>query len=227
MLIPIYKVLTEDLVSQLRETLRHGQWLDGKRTAGTQASAVKSNQQMDDRSEPAINLRNHILQILGRHQLFLSAALPHKIFPPQFNRYCSGNRYGAHIDNAIMPLSGTNEILRTDLSVTLFLSEPDEYDGGELAIETAYGAQEIKLNAGDMLLYPSSSLHQVTPVTRGARICSFFWVQSIVRDNHQRAILFEMDQSIQALTRKRGGKDNEVQRLTGIYHNLVRMWAEN
>ena len=226
MLIPIHKVLTKDLVHQLRETLGHGQWLDGKRTAGAQASGVKSNQQMDDQSEPAINARNQILHILGRHQLFLSAALPHKIFPPQFNRYCSGNRYGAHIDNAIMPMSGTNEMLRTDLSVTLFLSEPDEYEGGELTAETMYGAQEIKLNAGDMILYPSTSLHNVTPVTRGARICSFFWIQSLVRDNHQRALLFDLDQSIQVLTRKRGGKDNEVRRLTGVYHNLVRMWAE-
>ncbi len=226
MLIPLHTVLTKDHVRHFRETLRPGPWLDGKRTAGLQASSVKRNQQLDDRSEPAAELRQQLLTLLGRHQLFVSAALPHRILPPQFSRHCTGHRYGTHVDNAVMPTGDPDRILRTDLSATLFLSRPDEYDGGELSIETTYGAQEIKLDAGDMILYPSGSLHRVAPVTRGTRICALVWIQSMVRDSHRRALLFDLDQSIQALTRKRGDTDKEVQRLTGVYHNLVRMWAE-
>lgn len=226
MLISIDSVLSKDLVGQFRETLRQARWLDGKRTAGTQASSVKVNQQLDDQSKPAAGLRQQLLTLLGQHQPFLSAALPHKILPPTFSRYCAGHRYGAHRDNPIMPTGGADRMLRTDLSATIFLSEPDEYDGGALTIETTYGTQEIKLGAGDLILYPSGSQHRVTPVTHGTRLCALLWIQSMVRDNHQRLLLFDLDQSIQALTRKQGGEDTEVQRLTGVYHNLVRLWAE-
>ena len=226
MLIPLHTVLTKDHVRHFRETLGHGPWLDGKRTAGLQASGVKRNQQLDDRSESAAELRRRLLTLLGQHQLFVSAALPHRILPPQFSRYCAGHRYGAHVDNAVMPTGAPDRILRTDLSATIFLSRPDEYDGGELSIETTYGRQEIKLDAGDIILYPSGSLHRVAPVTRGTRICALVWIQSMIRDNQRRALLFDLDQSVQALTRKRGGTDQEVQRLTGVYHNLIRMWAE-
>ena len=226
MLISIDSVLSKDLVGKFRETLRQARWLDGKRTAGTQASSVKVNQQLDDRSKPAAGLRQQLLTLLGQHQLFLSAALPHKILPPTFSRYCAGHRYGAHRDNPIMPTGGADRMLRTDLSATIFLSEPDEYDGGALTIETTYGTREIKLGAGDLILYPSGSQHRVTPVTHGTRLCALLWIQSMVRDNHQRLLLFDLDQSIQALTRKQGGEDTEVQRLTGVYHNLVRLWAE-
>ena len=226
MLISIDKVLTKDVVSQFRETLRHARWLDGKHTAGTQASSVKVNQQLDDQSKSAAGLRQQILTLLGQHQLFLSAALPNKILPPTFSRYGMGHRYGAHRDNPIMPTGGSDRMLRTDLSATLFLSEPDEYDGGELTIESTYGTQEIKLGAGDMILYPSGSRHRVTPVTRGTRLCALLWIQSMIRDNHHRLLLFDLDQSIQALTRRQGSENKEVQRLTGVYHNLVRMWAE-
>ncbi len=226
MLISIDSVLTKDVVGQLREALRHARWLDGKHTAGTQASSVKVNQQLDDESKSAAELRQHILTLLGQHQLFLSAALPSKILPPTFSRYGAGHRYGAHRDNPIMPTGGADRMLRTDLSATLFLSEPDEYDGGELTIETTHGTREIKLNAGNMILYPSGSRHRVTPVTRGTRFCALLWIQSMIRDNHQRLLLFDLDQSIQVLTRQQGGEDTEVQRLTGVYHNLVRMWAE-
>ena len=226
MLISIGNVLSNDLMGQFRETLRHARWLDGKHTAGTQASSVKVNQQLDDESEPAAGLRQQILTLLGQHQLFLSAALPNKILPPTFSRYGAGHCYGEHRDNPIMPTGGADRMLRTDLSATIFLSEPDEYDGGELTIETTYGTQEIKLSAGDMILYPSGSQHRVTPVRRGTRFCALLWIQSMIRDNHQRLLLFDLDQSIQALTRQQDGEDTEVQRLTGVYHNLVRMWAE-
>ena len=226
MLISIDNVLTKDLVGHFRETLRHARWLDGKHTAGTQASGVKMNQQLDEQSKPAAGLRQQLLSCLGQHQLFLSAALPNKILPPQFSRYRAGHRYGAHMDNPIMPTPGADRLLRTDLSATLFLSEPDEYDGGELSIETAYGAPEIKLKAGALILYPSGSLHRVTPVTRGTRLCALLWIQSMIRATPQRALLFDMDQSIQTLTRERGSEDKEVQRLTGVYHNLIRMWAD-
>lgn len=226
MLISIDSVLTKDVVGQFREALRHARWLDGKHTAGTQASSVKVNQQLDDQSKSAAGLRQKILTLLGQHQLFLSAALPNKILPPTFSRYGAGHRYGVHRDNPIMPTGGADRMLRTDLSATLFLSEPDEYDGGELTIESTYGTQEIKLGAGDMILYPSGSQHHVTPVIRGTRLCALLWIQSMIRDNHQRLLLFDLDQSIQTLTRQQGGEDTAVQRLTGVYHNLVRMWAE-
>ena len=193
---------------------------------GRQARGVKSNQQLDDRSEPAVGLRRQLLACLGRHQRFLSAALPHKILPPIFSRYAAGHRYGPHMDNPIMPLDGTDQLLRTGLSATIFLTAPDEYDGGELTIETAYGPHAVKQNAGDLILYPSGSLHQVTPVTRGTRLCALLWIQSMVRDTQRRTLLFDLDRSVQALTRERGTTDAEVRRLTGVYHTLVRLWAD-
>ncbi len=226
MLLPIHNVLDKQAVKQFRTALDKTTWQDGKLTAGNQAKQVKANQQIQDQSELAIELGNYILKILGEHPQFLSAALPKKIFPPKFNRYSNAEHYGLHVDNAIMHLPD-NQIIRTDLSATLFLSEPEEYEGGELAIETNYGAQRVKLSAGDLILYPSTSLHQVLEVTKGARVCSFFWIESMVRDNQQREMLYDLDQSIQALTVERGADDSEVRNLTGIYHNLVRLWASS
>lgn len=226
MLTLIDGLLPKDLVRRFQKILRSARWLDGSETAGTQARGVKSNQQLDDRSEPAAGLRRQLLACLGRHQRFLSAALPHKILPPTFSRYTAGHRYGPHMDNPIMPMDGTDRLLRTDLSATVFLSEPDEYDGGELTIETAYGPHAVKQNAGDLILYPSGNLHHVTPVTRGTRLCTLLWIQSMVRDTQRRTLLFDLDRSVQVLTRERGTTDAEVHRLTGVYHTLVRLWAD-
>ena len=226
MLLPIENVLSKEEVQQFRSLLELTPWLDGKLTAGGQAMHVKANLQVDDSAESAVRLRNTILQQLSNHPLFISAALPGRIYPPKFNRYQNGGHYGLHVDNAIMPLAD-GRMLRTDVSCTLFLSEPEEYDGGELTIETCYGAQAVKLPAGDMILYPSTRLHEVKPVTRGSRICAFFWIESMVRDSQQRELLFELDQSIQALTVERGADDNEVRRLSGVYHNLIRTWGDS
>ncbi|MFV8781389.1 Fe2+-dependent dioxygenase [Microbulbifer sp. SA54] len=224
MLTVIENLFTAEEAAQLRAQLVEQPWLDGIATAGGQAASVKANLQMDDRNPVAQQLRQQVLERLGRNPLFVSAALPQKIYPPKFNCYRDGGHYGLHVDSAIMQLPN-GESLRTDLSITLFLSEPETYDGGELMIETRYGAQAVKLNAGSAVLYPSSSLHQVTPTTGGERICSFFWIQSLVADDHQREQLFELDQCIQALTMDRGHQDPQVKSLTGIYHNLLRGWA--
>lgn len=226
MLISIDRFLGKDEVRQCRQRLDAAEWQDGARTAGTLARLQKRNQQLDDRSETAIAIGNQILRKLGSHPLFISAALPNKIHPPRFNRYADGGTYGAHVDGALMPLPGTNLTLRSDLSATLFLAEPDEYDGGELEIEGPFGAQAVKLEAGDMVLYPSSSLHRVTPVTRGARVAAFFWIESMVRDEGERTLLFDLDQSIQALTLKVGAGDERLLKLTAVYHNLLRRWAD-
>lgn len=224
MLIPIEQIFNKITVKRYREILDSAQWEDGKITAGSQALHVKNNQQIENFSKVSEKLGQSILQTLSIHPVFVSAALPKKIFPPKFNRYRDGGHYGLHVDNAIMHLPDY-QIMRTDLSATLFLSEPDDYEGGELTIETNYGIQEVKLNAGDVILYPSTSLHEVKPVTRGVRVCSFFWIESMVRNNQQREILYDLDQSIQALTVERGSDDSEVRRLAGIYHNLIRGWA--
>lgn len=226
MLITIPRVLDADEVKLFRERLHAAPWRDGAQTAGSLARHVKRNLQVDDDSEPARELRNHLLRRLSRHPTFISAALPQRIYPPKFNCYRDGGTYGAHIDGALMQVPGTDVTVRTDVSATLFLSEPEEYDGGELTIETQYGAQTVKLPAGDMVVYPSTSLHHVTPVTRGARIASFFWIQSMVRDAAQRELLFELDRSVQALTAELGGRHREVVRLSGLYHNLLRQWAQ-
>jgi PKHD-type hydroxylase len=227
MLTTIHNVLNPEQLLHMREQLHQAQWSDGKQTAGSQAAAIKSNLQLDDRSSIAQALSNTILSTLFSHPQFIAAALPLKVLPPKFNCYQQGGHYGKHIDNAIMTLADNGDVLRTDLSATLFLSDCNDYDGGELTIETDYGAQSIKLAAGDMILYPSSSLHQVTAVTRGRRLCAIFWLQSMVRQAGQRALLYDLDRSIQTLTIERGNTDTEVSRLTGIYHNLLRQWAES
>jgi PKHD-type hydroxylase len=185
---------------------------------------VKKNQQLAEQFEVAISLGNHVLKKLGNHPQFISAALPKTIYPPKFNQYGVGETYGLHVDSAIMQVPNTNISLRSDLSATLFLSEPDEYAGGELSIETEFGAQQVKLAAGDMVLYPSSSLHQVCPVTKGVRTASFFWIQSMVSHTDNRSLLYELDQTIQTLTQQNSDQA-EVTKLTGIYHNLLRKWA--
>jgi PKHD-type hydroxylase len=226
MVIEIEQVLSRDEVRQFRARLDQAQWQDGQKTAGTLAARVKRNLQLDDGSETAQALGNHILRRLGSHPQFISAALPARIYPPKFNCYTGGGHYGAHIDSALMHVPGTAQTVRTDLSATLFLCEPDEYDGGELSIEGPAGLHKEKLAAGNLVLYPSTTLHHVTPVTRGARIASFFWIQSMVRDNHQRELLYGLDQSVQRLTAELGGDHAEVVRLSGLYHNLLRVWAE-
>lgn len=224
MLIPIEQVIDTATVVDWRARLDAAPWMDGKLTAGAVAGQVKTNEQVDDNCEAAITLGNAILNLLGRNPVFSSAALAKKIFPPKFNRYHNGGHYGLHVDGSIMHLPN-QQMMRTDLSATLFLSEPDEYEGGELIIETQYGAQEVKLPAGDMILYPSTSLHEVLPVTSGQRVCSFFWIESMIQDGEAREMLFDFDQSIQVLTAERGVGDSEVRRLSGIYHNLIRRWA--
>lgn len=226
MLIAIPSVLTKEEVALFRRRLDNADWQDGRRTAGAQSIEVKRNSQLDPESPVALQLGQAILDRLACNALFLSAALPHRILPPMFNRYQTAETFGVHVDNAIRTMPLTGERLRTDLSMTLFLTEPDDYDGGELVVEGHYGAQTVKLAAGDMVLYPSTSLHQVTPVTRGTRVSSFFWLQSMVRSDAQRAILFDLDQSIQALGAREGANAPEAVRLTGIYHNLIRMWSE-
>lgn len=226
MLLPIENVLSADEVLHFRQALAAAPWVDGKASAGSQAVLVKDNLQLDDRSETAQTLRNIILARLASHPEFIAAALPKKIFPPKFNCYQHGGHYGLHVDGAIMTLPD-GQAMRTDLSVTLFLCDPDEYEGGELVIDSHLGVQEVKLAAGDLILYPSTSLHEVRPVTAGARICSFFWLESMVRQTSRRETLFDLDQSIQQLTRERGGDDSEVRRLSWVYHNLLREWAES
>lgn len=225
MMIAIEQVLTKDEVRQFRDHLDQADWQDGAKTAGSLARTAKRNLQLDDRSELATSLGHHILRKLGSTPLFVSAALPSKIYPPKFNRYADGGTYGLHVDSAVMHVPGTNINVRSDLSATLFLSEPDEYDGGELEIESASGTQAIKLAAGDMVLYPSSSLHRVTPVTRGARVASFFWIESLVSDESARTLLFDLDQAIQGLTPQVPADDVHLLSLTGVYHNLLRRWA--
>jgi PKHD-type hydroxylase len=225
MLIVIEALLNQEEIQQGRALLTQAPWVDGKITAGDQSGAVKTNRQIPEHSLEAKQLGEIILRRLGHNALFLSAAIPDKIFPPLFNRYGVGEGFGLHIDNAIRPIKGTSQAVRTDLSATLFFSDACDYDGGELHIETTYGAQTVKLNAGDLVLYPSSSLHRVTPVTRGERLASFFWLQSMVRDEGQRSLLFDLDQSLQAITAQLGANNSEVLRLTGVYHNLLRRWA--
>lgn len=226
MLMVIGNVLDKATAAAFREQLERADWTDGQATAGALAARVKQNQQLPDSSPVAQSLGRHILATLGRHPQFLSAALPDRIHPPRFNRYAGGGHYGTHVDGAIMPLPGSMQLLRSDLSVTLFLCEPDEYEGGELVIETKFGAQTVKLAAGDLVLYPSSSLHRVLPVTRGARLCSFFWLQSMVRDDGERELLYDLDQSVQALMASTDAAASaQALQLSGVYHNLLRRWA--
>lgn len=229
MLITIPDVLNADQVAQARKLLDDAEWVDGRVTAGHQSARAKDNMQIPEGHPVAKQVGAMILQALGRNLLFLSAALPLHVFPPLFNRYSGGQSFGTHVDNAIRQVPGTPHRIRTDLSATLFFAAPEEYDGGELMIEDTYGAKSVKLPAGHMVLYPSTSLHHVRPVTRGARLCSFFWLQSMVRDDGRRALLFDLDQAIQRLGRdvpdNRSVAQSSVQ-LTGVYHNLLRQWAE-
>ncbi len=225
MLMTFDDVLDVATVQRFRTQLIGAEWIGGAATAGSLSRAVKHNLQLDDRSALAIGLGNDILRRLGAHPGFLSAALPERIHPPKFNRYTGGGRYGIHVDGAIMRIADANLTLRSDLSATLFLTDPDEYDGGELQIETPFGAQAVKLPAGSMVLYPSSSLHQVTTVTRGERVCAFFWIQSMVRDEAARTLLHDLDRSIQSLSARTAPDDHDIVALTGIYHNLLRRWA--
>ncbi|MBP6819840.1 Fe2+-dependent dioxygenase [Ferrovibrio sp. MS7] len=226
MMLHIPAVLTKQQVAYCRQAMAQAEWIDGAVTAGEQSSQVKRNRQLPEESPLAVELGNLILDALADAPLFISAALPLKTFPPLFNRYEGGETFGFHIDNAIRGVRGTPHRVRTDLSATLFLAEPEEYDGGELVVEDTYGSHEAKLPAGDMVLYPASSLHKVRPVTRGARIASFFWMQSMIRDDGQRQMLFELDSTIQELGARHGLNDPAVVRLTGIYHNLLRRWAD-
>jgi len=225
MLLPIPDVLSADEVAQFRAALARADWSDGRVTAGAQAAQVKNNLQLTEEHPVARELGEVILRRLARHPLFTSAALPLKVFPPLFNRYEGGGNFGMHIDTAVRYTSLPPHRVRTDLSATLFLAGPEEYDGGELTVEDTYGVHKVKLPAGHLILYPSSSLHEVKPVTRGARIGAFFWVQSMVRDDAKRSMLFEMDTAIQRINRDMPNHPSAVQ-LTGVYHNLLRTWAE-
>ncbi|GLS06275.1 PKHD-type hydroxylase YbiX [Chitiniphilus shinanonensis] len=224
MLLHIPEVLAPDQWRALRAELDAADWVDGRRTVGPQGAVVKQNRQLAENSPLAQRWGQVIVEALARHPLYFPAALPLRTVPPLFNRYEGGEHYGFHVDGSVRAQPGGG-MLRTDLSCTLFLAEPDEYDGGELLIDDTYGQHEVKLPAGDLVLYPSSSLHCVAPVTRGARVASFFWVQSMVRDDSRRATLFELDRTIQQL-RTRLGDSEEVVALTSHYHNLLRQWAE-
>jgi PKHD-type hydroxylase len=228
MLVCIPDVLSKADVADFRRIMDASDWEDGRSTAGAASAMVKRNEQLPPDSEVARQLGNRILSALSASPRFISAAIPLQIFPPLFNRYAAsdGHHFGLHVDNAVRGDKMTGLRIRTDLSVTLFLSEPEEYDGGELVIEDLYGSHEIKLPAGDLVLYPASSLHLVTPVTRGTRVASFFWLQSMVRDAHARSLIFDLDTAIQALVERLGRDDPETVKLTGIYHNLIRHWAE-
>ena len=226
MMLQIPQVLTKAQVAECRAILDAGPWVDGNLTSGPQAALAKLNQQLPQESPEAREVGARIVRALEANPLFMSAALPLKVYPPMFNRYTEGQTFGVHVDNAIRQVPGTAHRVRTDLSATLFFTGPDEYDGGELTVEDTYGVHMVKLPAGDMILYPASSLHQVTPVTRGARTSSFFWIQSMIRDDARRALLFQMDIAIQQLSLKVGAGAPELVSLTGTYHNLLRMWAE-
>lgn len=227
MMLRIPEVLTKQQVAQCRQIMDAAEWVDGNITAGHQSALAKKNMQLPEGSVAARQVGEFILDALERSPLFISAALPLKVFPPLFNRYAGGQYFDIHVDNAIRSAVGGDFRIRTDLSCTLFLTEPDEYDGGELVIEDTYGEHRAKLPAGDLVLYPSTSLHKVTPVTRGARVASFFWLQSMVRDDGQRTLLFQLDTTIQQLAAEKTHKDPAVVQLTGIYHNLLRRWADS
>ncbi len=226
MLICVPDVLSKSDVADFRHIMDSAEWEDGRSTAGSQSALVKQNEQLPPDGEVARKLGERVLVALTANPLFISAAVPLRIFPPLFNRYGTGQYFGEHVDNSIRGDKLTGLRIRTDLSVTLFLCEPDEYDGGELIVEDLYGSHEIKLPAGHLVLYPSSSLHMVTPVTRGTRLAAFFWLQSMIRDAHARSMIFDLDTAIQDLVDRLGRNDNEVRRLTNIYHNLIRFWAE-
>jgi PKHD-type hydroxylase len=230
MLITIAEVFSKEQVAEARQQLLAAEWIDGRVTAGYQAQEVKRNAQIPEGSPVHQAVGEMVLKGLARSSRFMAAALPLRVFPPMFNSYAGGQTFGTHVDTAIRQDARTGQRIRTDLSATLFLTEPDAYDGGELIVEDSYGTHSVKLPAGDMVLYPATSLHRVEPVSRGARVSSFFWVQSMVRDDGQRTLLFDLDTAIQRIAASEsaqaaGVKESSVQ-LTGVYHNLLRQWAE-
>ncbi len=231
MLLHIPKVLTAEELAEVREALGKAEWTDGRETVGPQGAQMKRNEQLPEASPVRHALGAKILSALGRNLLYFSACLPLRTLPPRFNRYQGGGQYGFHVDGSVMVLGegedarAPKQHIRSDISCTLFLSEIEDYEGGELVVSDTYGEHEVKLPAGDMIIYPSSSLHRVTPVTRGTRLASFFWVQSMVREESQRRLLFELDTSIETL-RRTGANSDAVLQLTNIYHNLLRRWAE-
>jgi PKHD-type hydroxylase len=224
-LLPIPDVLKPEQVTEAARIFESAEWVDGRVTAGHQSSRTKDNQQLPENSPAARQVGEMILAALSQNPLFITAALPLKVFPPLFNRYQGGQSFGTHVDNAIRQVTGTSHRIRTDLSATLFFTSPEEYDGGELIVEDTYGTHNVKLPAGHMILYPASSLHHVRPVTRGARVASFFWIQSMVRDDGERSLLFDLDVAIQRINRDASESASAVQ-LTGVYHNLLRRWAD-
>ena len=225
MLLTIPQVLNPHEVRRLRQLIDAADWADGKITAGTQSAQEKRNRQLPEDAPVAAQARALVLAGLSRSGLFFTAALPQKVYPPLFNRYEPGMDFGSHIDNSVRTFAATGQHVRTDISATLFLSAPEDYDGGELVVEDTYGAHSVKLAAGDMVLYPGTSVHHVRPVSRGARVGSFFWVQSMIRDDVKRALLFDMDGAISSMRRAHGDTPPVVA-LTGSYHNLIRMWAD-
>lgn len=227
MLIEIPAVLDAAALARVRGIIDAAEWIDGNATSGYQSALAKRNRQLPEDSAAAREAGQMVLAALGASPLFFAAALPLKIFPPLFNAYEGGETFGVHVDNAVRIQRGSEFRLRSDLSATLFLEDSDAYDGGELVVETQFGAQAVKLPAGHMLLYPSSSLHRVEPVTRGRRVASFFWIQSMVRDTEARRSLFELDTAIQTIAQDRGHDDPAIIQLTGVYHNLLRRWADS
>jgi PKHD-type hydroxylase len=225
MLLHVPGVLSAGQVGQARRLLDRAEWVDGRVTAGPQAARAKQNTQLPQDSKTARELGGLVLKALERNALFVTAALPSKVFPPLFNRYKEGDSFGTHVDNAVREVPGTSYRLRTDLSATLFLNEPEEYEGGELTIEDLFGVHRVKLSAGHMILYPASSLHRVTPVTRGVRLASFFWIQSMVKDDAERTLLFDLDLAAQQI--RRDLPDHPVaNQVANVYHNLLRRWAD-
>ncbi|HKQ89072.1 MAG TPA: Fe2+-dependent dioxygenase [Blastocatellia bacterium] len=225
MLLHIPDILTAEQVAHCRQKLNEADWVDGRVTAGHQSARAKDNMQLPEDHPAARELGELILTALQNNPLFMAAALPLKVFPPLFNLYRGGQSFGTHVDNAVRQVTGTPHRVRTDLSATLFLAGPEEYDGGELSVEDTYGLHNVKLQAGHLILYPASSLHHVRPVTRGARLASFFWIQSMVRDDGQRTLLFDLDMAIQRISGEVADHPSVIQ-LTGVYHNLLRRWAD-
>ena len=227
MLIAVPDLLSTTELAEIRAIIDAADWIDGNATSGHQSALAKNNEQLPEDGEAAKHAGRLILDALGRSPIFFASALPLKIFPPLFNRYGAGQEFDTHVDNAIRIKRGSDFRIRSDLSITIFLEAPEEYDGGELLVEDHYGVQRVKLPAGHAVVYPSSSLHRVTPITRGRRVASFFWLQSMVRDAEERRTLFDLDRAVQRLTAELGGKDRSVIELTGVYHNLLRRWADS
>ena len=225
MMVHVPEVLSPQQVARCREVIEKAAWVDGRGTAGPQSAKVKHNLQLPETAPEARELGDMVIEALGRNVLFFSAVLPKQVFPPLFNRYDAGMTFGAHVDNAIREYLNTNLRIRTDISATLFISSPEDYDGGELVVEDTYGSHHVKLPAGDLIVYPGTSLHNVTPITRGSRIASFFWTQSLIRDDAKRGLLFDLDMSIRRLTADHP-EHKSIVSLTAVYHNLLRQWAE-